>query len=421
MIKREITAFGKSSKALEKVYDTDGLHLLLRKTKNSSVSALWFFRGELPTKSGKRIRPVKQIGTFPEMDLTNARNAARAQVAASNGKAALSAREPHAKALTFREWFALYLANPKYSGAFQGSRRKKLIGYGENYLNAGRKLPDDVRPLGSIILRKITHEQIQSIIDVPISRRNIDCAKLLSIVLKSIFAEACAANLTEVDLAKNIAVVDRGKFEDRRQIPRERFGEQEDLARFLRALEQLPPSTEKHAILLLNLVALRPGGELLGGKWSEIDWDKRRWIVDKSRVKKKNDIIVPLSSQALVILRSQQVIAKDSPFLFPSKTKPGTKMHSATVRDLCKRLSENRQSLHGFRGLFATFLLEELVAHRRNGLPSIKIIKEAIALQLDHQRRSKEVKFKYDQTKYLSTRAKLMQIWADMLDNIKTS
>ena len=65
----------------------------------------------------------------------------------------------------------------------------------------------------------------------------------------------------------------------------------------------------KYALEFLALTAARPG-ELRGARWDEIDFENEQWIIPAERMKMKLDHIVPLSNQALDILRILRAMSK---------------------------------------------------------------------------------------------------------------
>lgn len=108
--------------------------------------------------------------------------------------------------------------------------------------------------------------------------------------------------------------------------------EAKDIPELLRALDNNEArlyNRTRRAIKLSMLTFLRPG-ELRKGRWEEIDWENKQWMVPKERMKMKRPHIVPLSDQAIEILKEQQEETGyiNTPFIFPS---PAAKQPSAVI------------------------------------------------------------------------------------------
>jgi integrase len=156
----------------------------------------------------------------------------------------------------------------------------------------------------------------------------------------------------------------------------------------------------------LSLTFVRTG-ELVGGKWSEIDFDRARWDISAERMKMKTPHIVPLSCQALDVLRSLQRLSGDGEFVFPGERVAQATMSSNTILKALERMGyKRRMTGHGFRGIASTILHE-------HGWPH-----EHIELQLAHMPRN-AVSAAYNHALYLDPRRKLMQWYADFLDALE--
>ena len=177
----------------------------------------------------------------------------------------------------------------------------------------------------------------------------------------------------------------------------------------LRAIEAANISQiTRLAIKLMALTFLRTS-ELIGGKWDEIDFDEAQWRIPAERMKMKTPHIVPLSRQAVEILRILHIITGSSDFLFPSQSIGGKAltMSNNTILKALERMGyKGRMTGHGFRGLASTALHEQGFDHQH------------IELQLAHAERN-EVSAAYNHAIYLKQRTIMMQTWADTLDKLK--
>lgn len=159
-----------------------------------------------------------------------------------------------------------------------------------------------------------------------------------------------------------------------------------------------------HALQLLVLCAARPG-EVRGALWSEFDLDGALWIIPAERMKMRTEHRVPLSRQAVEVLRSMRRFSSDSKLAFPSPFYPSKPLSENTLNSALARMGyKNVATAHGFRALFST------VANEAGKNPDV------IERQLAHQERN-QVRAAYHRSTYLKDRVELMQWWADWLDD----
>jgi len=163
----------------------------------------------------------------------------------------------------------------------------------------------------------------------------------------------------------------------------------------------------KLGLELLILTFVR-SGELRGAKWEEIDFDKAEWRIPAERMKMKEIHIVPLSRQAIGILKELHRLNGSWPHVFPSRTKPETSHISEnTLLYALYRMGYHGQATtHGFRATASTILNEK-------GFRA-----DVIERQLAHGERNK-VRRAYNHAQYLPERIEMMQHWADFIDGMK--
>lgn len=156
--------------------------------------------------------------------------------------------------------------------------------------------------------------------------------------------------------------------------------------------------------LLLTFVRTR---ELIEAKWSEFDLDKAIWIIPAERMKMKRPHIVPLSKQAIEILKELKVLTGHAEFVFPCQIDSKRPMSNNTILGAIKRLGyKGKTTGHGFRAL-AMSAIKEKLDYRH----------EVIDRQLAHAPANKIIAA-YDRAKFLDERKKMMQDWADFMDNL---
>jgi integrase len=125
-------------------------------------------------------------------------------------------------------------------------------------------------------------------------------------------------------------------------------------------------------------------------------------------MKMREPHLVPLSTQAVELLKELQTHTGGRAFLFPNYRKPKTCMTPTTLNRALERMGLNGKesigfSAHGFRATASTILNE--LGYRP----------DVIERQLAHAERNK-VRASYNQAEYLEERKAMMQQWADLTD-----
>jgi integrase len=173
----------------------------------------------------------------------------------------------------------------------------------------------------------------------------------------------------------------------------------------------------KCALRLAPLVFVRPG-ELRKAQWPEIDLGKAEWRIPAARMKMREQHIVPLSQQAVAILRELEPLTNrvlptrpDSPrYVFPGGRSRERPMSENAVLAALRRMGYAKDEMtgHGFRSMASTLLHEQGWNH------------QAIERQLAHAERN-AVSAAYNFAEHLPERRKMMQAWADYLDGLKAT
>lgn len=164
----------------------------------------------------------------------------------------------------------------------------------------------------------------------------------------------------------------------------------------------------KAALRLAPLVFVRPN-ELRTAEWEHIDLESREW---RYTVTKTNTLhVVPLSRQAIEILTELKTLTGKGRYVFPSERTPnGSRAMSEMAMIVALRrlgITKEEMTVHGFRAMARTILDEVL-----------KFRPDFIEHQLAHSVRDANGRA-YNRTSHLPERHKMMQAWADYLDNLK--
>jgi integrase len=169
------------------------------------------------------------------------------------------------------------------------------------------------------------------------------------------------------------------------------------------------------AMRLMMLVFVRTS-ELIETPWSEINLEAGQWVIPWQRMKRgkltvnpdKTDHHVPLSRQALDLLRELHTITGNSKYLFPNQRDHEQPMSNGAILMALRRMGyKNKMTGHGFRAL-AMSTLKEKLGYRH----------ETVDRQLAHAQQDK-IASAYDRATFLEERKKMMQEWADYLDTIE--
>ena len=161
------------------------------------------------------------------------------------------------------------------------------------------------------------------------------------------------------------------------------------------------------ALKMAPLTFTRPG-ELRQAKWADIDLAAREWrfVVSKT----KTDLVVPLSRQAVQILRDLHPQTGHQKWVFPGPRNNERPMSENALAGAMRALdvSKEKMSVHGFRAMARTCLDEQL-----HFPPPV------IEHQLAH-RVADSLGQAYNRTRHLKARKKMMQQWSDYLDELRT-
>lgn len=161
----------------------------------------------------------------------------------------------------------------------------------------------------------------------------------------------------------------------------------------------------RQALRFAALTAARPK-EVVMASWKEIDLDAVVWIIPPERMKRGREHRVPLSRQALELLREQKAAAGDSPWVFPSPRGRGRSLSSNAALFALREMGweKEKMTMHGFRGMFSTTANE-------SGLWGWDLVET----QLSHEEKN-AVRATCNHAEYFKQRAEMMQWYADWLD-----
>ncbi len=237
------------------------------------------------------------------------------------------------------------------------------------------------------------------------SRGALETAHRVRTICGQVFRYAVATGRTERDPAADL----KGALPPYKKSHGAALTDPKDVAPLLMAIDGYQGSfVVKCALQLAGMFFVRPG-ELRNAEWSEFDLDAGIWSIPAEKMKMKQPHIVPLSRQALEILKSLQMLTGRSRYVFPSNRSSQRPMSNNAILAALRRMGYEKDEMsgHGFRATARTILDE--VLHVRP---------DFIEHQLAHAVRDPNGRA-YNRTAHLEERKKMMQLWSDYLDGIK--
>ncbi len=371
-----------------KIADGEGMFLLVTPSGSKYWRLKYRFAGQ---------EKLMALGVYPEVSLGDARERrvqARKTLAAGNdpGEAKRAAKRlavlktENSFEIVAREW----LAQRKHEWA-DITTNTKIIRL-ERHL-----LPK----LGNRPIADITAPEILSVLRVVESNGTLDTARRVMQMCGQVFMYAIATGR-----AVRNPVPDLQGALKTPVIKHHSYLKDADLPEFLKKLEAYDGAFQtKLALRFLMLTFVRTT-ELRAAEWTEIDFDKAEWRIPAERMKMKEVHIVPLSRQAVAVLRELQKHTGNRQHLFPNQHNPASFMSENTMLYALYRMGyHSRTTGHGFRSTASTILNE-------NGF-----MPDVIERQLAHSERNK-VRAAYNHAQYLPERRKMMQWWANYLDGV---
>lgn len=341
------------------------------------------------------------LGTYPEVSLKDARErreAARKLLAAGINpseqrkatKAAKTGQATNSFEAIAREWYG------KQAHSWAPSHREKII----------RRLERDLFPwLGSRPIASITTPELLDVLRRIEERGAVETAHRAHQNCGQIFRYAVATGRTEYNPSPDL----KGALPPVKKTHYAAMTDPKAVGELLRAIDDYQGTlVTKCALRLAPLVFVRPG-ELRAAEWAEFDLDRGEWNIPAERMKMREPHLVPLSSQAIAILREIHALTGSGRYVFPSARSQQRPMSNNAILAALRRMgfAKDEMSGHGFRAMARTILDEVL-----------QIRPDFIEHQLAHAVRDPNGRA-YNRTAHRAERHKMMQRWADYLDSLK--
>ncbi|EOF5434785.1 tyrosine-type recombinase/integrase [Salmonella enterica] len=382
-----------------KLTDSSGLYLLIK----PNGSKLWYMKYRIDGKEKKLA-----FGPYPDVSLFKARqlrDAARAKVREGADPAADKkiAQQKKKNGQTFQQIAMIWHADHRrWSAHYAKTIQRRL----EMYV-----FPD----IGDSLIDQISTEALL------FTLRKVENKGFLEITarLKNYVTEIMRYAVKKQLIKSNPALDLDGEFtppetQHYPALPPEKLPE------LLSRTESYSGRLLTRYALKLSLLFFVRSSELRFARWSEIDWQQKLWIIPEEReqienvrfshrgTKMKTQHIVPLSDQAITVLKQVEALSGHLVFIFPGEYDQDKCMSDNTINKALRVMGYDTQSEvcgHGFRAMACSVLSE-------SGLWS----KEAIEKQMSHQERNSVRAAYIHKAEYLEERIAMMQWWADYLD-----
>ena len=260
--------------------------------------------------------------------------------------------------------------------------------------------------IGELRIAEITAPELLSVLRKVEARGRYETARRLRSTCGMVFRYAIATGRAERDPSADL----RGALTAPRVKHRSAIVDPTAIGALLRAIEGFDGQpTTKAALHLAPLVFVRPG-ELRYAEWVEINFAAGEWRISAAKMKMRRVHRVPLSRQALGIIRELQAISGGGRWLFPSIRSVTRPISENTLNAALRRLGYGPEQMttHGFRAMASTRLNE---IGRWNP--------DAIERQLAHQEADDVRRAYIHAAEYWPERVKMMQAWADYLDELR--
>ena len=380
----------KPKASVYRVADTNGLCIEVRTTG----ARLWRYRYRYAGKAS-----MAALGEYPMMGLADARaerDRMRALVKGGANPGHVTRVERAAQVERAETTFAAVaielLAKRAKEGLSVGSVKRER-----------RLIEKDMASIGGLPVADVTAPALLAALRKLEERGVVETAHRARTLAGQVFRYAIATGRAKYNPAADLAnALEQPKVQHFASIT-----EPAKVGELLRTIQNYRGSPVTVAALrLAPLVFVRPG-ELRQARWADIDLDASEWRFIASKTGTPH--IVPLSEQAVAILRDLQPLTERSEYVFPGVRSARRPMSENTVNAALRYMGIDGDTMsgHGFRAMARTILDE--VLHFRP---------DYIEHQLAHAVRDPNGRA-YNRTAHLSERRKMMQAWADYLDQLR--
>lgn len=372
-----------------KLTDDKGLYLLIQ--KNGSKYFRYDFRFQ-----GKR--KTLAIGVYPEISLKEARekrDTAKKQINDGTDPCLIRKIE---KAGSTENTFQAVAEEFLTSNAHRWSASHQL--------HIKQCYERDVFPwIGSRPLKDLTAIEVLSTLKRIVDRGSLEVAARTKQFIGQAIRYGIVTGHAERDVTQDL----RGALPSPVKGHYNAIIESKSLAKLLRDIDAYQGSLVVRTALQIQPMLFARPANLVMIEWDELDLEAGQWVIPAEKMKVRDRHIVPLSTQAILLLRDIQPLTGNKQYVFANnqgKNKTGH-ISRETPGAILRRMGyAGVHTFHGFRTTASTILHEQ-------GFHS-----DMIERQLAHAERN-AVKAAYCHAEYLPERRKMMQSWSDYLEGLK--
>ncbi|WP_413284187.1 integrase domain-containing protein [Vibrio sp. MA40-2] len=383
----------KQAKASEKEYtlsDGDGLQLKIK----PSGSKTWVFKY---TKPFTKNRTNLGFGVYPEVSLAQARE---------KRKQARELLAQHVDPKVYKDEQRLKQQD-QYSNTLQAVTENwftiKKSSITEGYAkDIWRSLNLHIFPsLGKYPISSLTAPIVIAVLKNVAKSGNLETVRRLAQRLNEVMTFAVNTGLIHANPLSGI----RAAFE-KPVVKHMATIKPDELPELMRTLNASNLQVVTRALIEWQLHTMTRSNEAAKAEWSEIDLDKKLWVIPAERMKMKREHTVPLTEQSFAILSILERFKRPySTYLFPSNRDPKKHIHTETVNKVLRRIGyQNKLVAHGFRALASTTLNEQ------------EFNPDVIEAALAHVDKN-AVRKAYNRSEYLKHRTELMTWWSNHIEN----
>jgi integrase len=397
----------------QKKSDSGGLYLLIKPIKPNPKDEKKHLGGGKEWKLAYRFdgkQKTLALGVYPSVSL------AQARIKCGEAKLLLASGEDPSKIVTKKALRAVIVAKQeaqqiaedrlfenvaiewftKYAPNWKSSHADKILG----------RLRADVFPwIGKRPMNEINPPELLSVIRRIEARGALETAHRVLANCGQIWCYGVATGRAERNQAADL----KGALPPSRTKHLPAITNPVEVGKLLREIHAYTGGNiTRAALALAPLLFVRPG-ELRQAEWSEIDFDEALWMIPAEKMKMGREFLVPLSTQAIAILKDIQPLTGSGRYVFCGAYGKDKPMSDGTVNKALRSLgydTKTQMTGHGFRSIASTILNEQ-------GINS-----DFIECQLSHvdSDKSREA---YNRAEYLQQRRKMMQMWSDYLYALK--
>lgn len=369
-----------------KMFDGHGLFLLVSTSGSKSWRLKYYFNGK---------EKLLSLGKYPLVSLKEAREKAN-----EHRKILESGIDPSIKRkqekISQQNTFS-FVANE-----FVESKKSKILAVSIQRMNT--RLRKYINPeIGNIPIHLISAPDILAMCK-KVEPHSTFLPHALRALCSNIFRYGIATGVTDRDPARDIC----GALKHHTIVSHPTLTTPEDIAKLLLNIETFKGAYLTRESIKLLILTFTRSKELRFAEWSEFSLEEKLWRIPASKMKMRRDHIVPLSTQVIDMLRTLYAYTGDGKYVFPNRRNEDKPISHGALLLALRQMGYEKTTLspHGFRAMASTMLNEM----GYNG--------DWIERQLAHAPKN-IVRGVYNRAEYLPERRKMMQDWADWLDDIK--